>query len=216
MTNKTQRNASARSLALASVAPAAFNSSVSRSAAAAALLAACGKSPNKKLFAAVRLAFVSGAMAGALSRGDNRPVNVQIAAARNLIENYQGHGGTAKLRKGMKGRRSQAQELAYGSARVIFSGICKLAGVKSPEARGGDTTSSRKPRAGGKAQGGKTVVRLVPPKVATAVAANDWLATQASALAAFINKNAKVIEPRASTIVADFNKAIKTLARSAS
>src|SRR6185503_724793 len=60
---------------------------------------------------------------------------------------YSDSKGKGKLSKGKVGRRSKLEDAAYASARVISSGAFKRAGVKVPDARGGDTSQARTPRA---------------------------------------------------------------------
>lgn len=166
VTNKTARTAApanaksnarllaARKTALSSVRTAAFQSGTSRNAVIAATFAACGAKPVLALYQAARLELQVGFMAAALARkGDNREGVALMDHCRSRLTEYAGFGGTGKLPGAMKGRRTKDEEAAYGSARVLTSGIMKEANVTVPEARGGDTSKTRAP--GGKVAAGK-------------------------------------------------------------
>jgi hypothetical protein len=160
--NKTARRSNApkfgaaRQVALAGVRNAAFNAGVSRSAVIAATRVALGAKPVLSLYTAGKLELQIGFMAAALARkGDNRPSDKLMEHCRSRLTEYQGFGGSAKLRAGSKGRRTKEEEEAYGSARVLVSAIMKEAGVKVPEARGGDTSKTRAARPAAKASKGK-------------------------------------------------------------
>jgi hypothetical protein len=167
---------------LAPVRRAAFSAGVSRSAVVAAVATACGSRPSLSLYNATKLELQVGFMAAALRRkGDNREDAILFAHCLDRLQNYQGHGGSGKLRDGMKGRRSKDEEDAYGSARVLSSAIFKEANVRNPEARGGDTSKTRNART---VKGTATPVkpgRPATPKVKTPQAANDHIMQQAAA-----------------------------------
>jgi hypothetical protein len=144
--NATEKKA-AIAAATASVQSAAFNAGTSRNVLLNALFAACGAKPKLALFNAVSRAVVVGYMAAALARkGDNRPEATILAHCVDRLDNYQGAGGTAPLRSGMKGRRTDAEEAAYVSARNLTSRAFADAGVTVP-------TKSGKASGKGKAKG---------------------------------------------------------------
>lgn len=200
-----------RRLALANVAPAAFASGVSVRLAADAVFSACGSKPVMALYRSTRDEFIAGRMASALP--SNHDEKRRIADARDLLTHYQGHGGKAKLRKGMKGRRTKEQELAYGAARVAWTGVCKLAGVKVPDTRGGDTSKSRRaPQAPkGKAKVAANSNRPASPKCKDKGALIRYGMGQAVALLATVNKNAAISPPQFSSAVQAFHAEMKKL-----
>lgn len=206
------RFASVRRLALAGVAPAAFRAGVSVQQSADAVLSATGAKPVMALYKAARDEYIAGRMASALP--SNQDEKARIANARDLLNNYQGHGGKAKLRKGMKGRRTKEQELAYGAARVAWTGVCKLAGIKVPDARGGNTSATRRKANAGKVKPKAAANSNKPasPKCRDRAALIRYGNIQAAALLATVNKNAGICPPQFSSAVQDFFKAMKALA----
>lgn len=208
------RLTAARKASLASVSRAAFASGVAGVAVSEAVREACGPKPILTLYKAVRDAFITARMAAVLPSQASETMEQRIAAADKLINKYQGHGGKAKLRDGMLGRRSKEQELAYGAARVAWTGVCKSAGVAAPTSQGGgDTSKTRrsantKPKAAANNNKPLTVAQL-SPKVKTGADAVRHIETQAKALAAFVTKNAKLdIPAEYGRAVVAFHKAI--------
>lgn len=115
----------------------AFNASESEGLLVQAMRAACGPKPTVEQFATYRRAIVIGAMASHISQsGDNRKDVVLFGLCVDLLDNYQGATGTAPVREGMKGRRTEAQEAAYTYARKVVQRVCERAGVENPEKRG--------------------------------------------------------------------------------
>lgn len=196
---KSRALSDSRKAALATVSHTAFVSGTSTQAAADAIRDACGPKPNVTLYNHVREAFVVARMAASLPAQGDETEAQRIAHALKLLTKYQGFGGKAKLRDGMLGRRSKAQENAYGAARVAFSGICKLAGVAVPNSQGGGDTSKtrRKPQPAKKAtaKSAANSNRPLSPKVRTGAEGVKYIQTQAKALAAFWAKNAKLDMP---------------------
>ncbi len=226
MANKTKstgnaaRMLSARRASLAGVRNAAFASGVSRTAVLAATLAACGKKPVLALYNAAKLELQIGFMGAALARkGDNREPATLMEHCRDRLANYAGFYGTGKLKSGQKGRRTKAEEDAYGSARVLVSSIMKDAGVTVPNGGAAkDTSQTRKP-------GGKTNVTAKASKAAAAVADSkpairrykdkpallEYLGIQAAAMLANINRNAAIAPIEAKSAVQEFHARIKAL-----
>jgi hypothetical protein len=142
-------------------------------------------------------------MAAALVRkGDNREPDALFAHCLDRLTNYGGANGTGKLPKTLKGRRTAIEEAAYGSARVQVSAIMKEAGVTVPEARGGNTSNSRKPRAGagnakakGKAKSAANDTKPVTIKAKTGEEFVRYALIQAKALQASLNRSAKAGVP---------------------
>lgn len=140
-----KERASAQAVAVARVESAAFSAGESRARLLSEVFTSCGAKPNLTLYNAVKLGAVVGFMASALARkGDNRTEQVLRSHCRDRIANYQGATGKGKLRNGQKGRRTQTEEDAYASARVLSSRLFGDAGVKVPEARGGDRSKTGK------------------------------------------------------------------------
>lgn len=211
------RLSAARRASLTGVRNAAFASGVSRTAVIAATFAACGKRPVLALYNAAKLELQIGFMGAALARtGDNREPAALMDHCRDRLANFAGFGGTGKLKTGQKGRRTKAEENAYGSARVLVSGIMREAGITVPEARGGNTSATRKP-------GGKTNVTATKKTAATDAKPSirryrdkpqliAYLGIQAAAMLANINRNAAIAPNEAKTAVQDFHARIKALA----
>lgn len=220
--NKTATSAklsAARRASLAGVRTAAFASGVSRTAVISATFAACGKRPVLALYNAAKLELQIGFMGAALARkGDNREPVALMEHCRDRLANYAGFGGSGKLKAGQAGRRTKQEEEAYASARVLVSGIMRDAGVAVPEARGGNTSATRKP-------GGKTNVSAKASKTAVAAETKPavrryktreevvgYLNIQAAAMLANVNRNAAIVPIEAKSAVADFQARIKALA----
>lgn len=106
------------------------------------------------------------------------------------------------------GRRTELEHKACRAADVSWSSCKRRAGIVPTKA------GNRKPRPAAKATAAKAVpVDLVKasPTLKDKPAANDYFATAAAALLATVNKNAKRIDPRLSSAVADFHSALKAL-----
>lgn len=205
----------ARRASLSAVRRAAFQSGTSRNAVVAATFAALGKRPVLTLYVAGKLELQIGLMAAALARkGNNAEPEKLMEHCRDRLSNYQGFGGKAKLKNGMKGRRTRDEEEAYASARVQVSSIMKDAGVTVPETRGGNTAKTRKPRAGTvkanakAANDAKPAVRKYQDKAALVA----YLTLQGKAMLATLNKNAKIAPIEAKSAVQDFNASLAKLA----
>lgn len=214
--NKGQRVrplTAAQTAALSGIRSAAFAAGESRANVVRRTFAACGKRPALALYNATKLSLQIGFMASAMARaGDNRADTVLFKHCEERIVHYAGHGGTGKLREGQKGRRNAVEERAYGSARVLTSGIFKEAGVSVAEKRGGDTSKTRTARpTKGKADAKAAKPTFPNPKLKTDVAVNDQLLRYATAMLAFINKNATVASAPAKSLVQDFVAGVKKL-----
>lgn len=212
---RTRLLSSAAKAALAGCRKAAFQSGASRNAVIAAVSAALGRKPVLTLYNAGKLELQIGFMAAALARkGDNREPEALMAHCRDRLTLYAGFGGKGKLKQGQKGRRTREEEEAYASARVQVSGIMRDAKVNVPEARGGNTASTRKPRAGAKATKGKPAndTKPVTRKYADKAALVAYLALQGKAMLTTLNKNAKIAPIELKSAVQDFNAALAKLA----
>jgi hypothetical protein len=179
-----------------------FNASTSSHKLAAAYRAALGKRPSLTLYRAGTLELKAALMSAALiNGGDNRPFAELVDHCRDRITFYQGHGGTAPLRSGMKGRRSKVEELAYGSARVQMSTLNAKAGVSNPETRGGDTSKTRSAR----------TTKAKTPKLASREEAIKYFNTEAKAMLTICNRSAKNIPIEIKSAIQDFKAAIAKL-----
>lgn len=204
----------ARRAALAGVRRAAFNSGTSRNAVIAAARAALGAKPILALYVAGKLELQIGFMAAALAaKGSNQEPEALMEHCRDRLANYQGFGGKAKLRQGMKGRRTKDEELAYGSARVSVSAILKDAGVRVPEARGGDTSKTRTPRPASKAtaKAASEPTRKVTPRFKDKPALIAYCNLQGAAMLATLNRNAAIAPVELKTLVQDFCAGLKKI-----
>lgn len=215
---KTVPNArllNARKAALAGVRKAAFQSGASRNAVIAATFAALGKRPVLTLYNAGKLELQIGFMGAALARkGDNREPDVIMSDCRVKLASFAGFGGKGKLRKGQKGRRTRQEEEAYASARVQVSSIMREAAITVPETRGGNTSQTRKPRAGEVKKAAKAANDAKPAvrKYADKAALVAYLTIQGKAMLATLNKNAKIAPVEAKSAVQDFNASLAKLA----
>lgn len=198
--------------ALGRVQSSAFNAGESRGRLLSEIAQACGPRPNLVLFEKVRLAVVVGYMASALARkGDNRTDKVLFAHCRDRILNYQGANGNGKLRNGQKGRRSQQEEDAYGSARVLASRLWEAAGVKVPTKSGTNSNSKAKAAAKKGATGkqassksdndnSKPAIR----KIASAEKLVEYALIQGKAMQGTLNKSAAIAPERLGTAINAF------------
>lgn len=209
---------SARKALLAPVRNAAFKAGSSRNETVAAIKAACGKKPHKALYQAVRLECQIGFMGAALLRkGDNRPPEVLLEHCRTRITQCAGFGGKGKLAAGQIGRRTKDEEAAYLSARVQSSALFKDAGVTVADKRGGDTSSTRRPRPAAKATAKATAKAAASEKPVVRRYAGKaelvrYAGIQAAALLATVNRNAKIAPIELKSAIQDFAAAIKKLA----
>lgn len=175
-----------------------INAGTSSFALITAYRAALGKRPSLTLYRAGTLELKAALMASALiNGGDNREHSVLVDHCRERLTHYQGFGGKAKLRDGMKGRRTKQEEAAYLSARVQMSGLNAKAGVANPEPRGGDTSKTRNgvKKGQGKAQAKPAAnvnTKPATPKCKTAEQMVAYALTQAKALQTVLNRSAAV------------------------
>jgi hypothetical protein len=194
------------------VSSAAFNSGEARARLLATVADVCGKKPTLSLYNSVKLAAVVGFMASALARkGDNRTEEALIAHCRDRVLNYQGASGKGKLRAGQKGRRTQTEEDAYASARVLSSRIFADAGVTVPEARGGDRSKTGKAAENKKGATGKQTPKKDAandkPAVRTFKAPEKMVAyalIQGKAMQATLNRSAAHTPERLGTAINHF------------
>lgn len=206
----------------------AFNAAEARSKLVATIADACGAKPVLATFDAIRHAVICGLMASALARkGDNRKQEAIIAHCDERLTKYQGFGGLAPVKDGMKGRRTEDEEKAYTSARVQWHGLIKDAGVTVPDGKSGGSNNAN--GASGKAgNAGKTggatspkaepelakanakVSDVVPtPKFATEKQAVAWAKREAAAMLATINGSAGKVPSWLKSAVADFHASVK-------
>jgi hypothetical protein len=175
--------------------------------------AALGKRPSLTLYRAGTLELKAALMSAALiNSGDNRPISELVDHCRERLTVYQGFGGEAALRAGMKGRRTKPEELAYGSARVQISKLNKLAGVTNPENRGGNTSQTRSTRTStANAKKGATDTKPKTPKLASREEAIKYFNLEAKAMQTICNRSAKNIPIEIKSAIQDFKAAIAKL-----
>lgn len=189
---------------------AAFNAGESRARLLSTVSDACGKAPTLVLFEKVRLATVVGYMASALARkGDNRTEQVLRNHCRDRILNYQGANGSGKLRNGQKGRRTQVEEDAYSSARVLVSRLWQDAGVKVPTKSGVNSNSKAKAAAKKGATGKQTAKpetsdKPIMRKFGSAEKFVEYTLIQAKAMQGSHNKSAAIVPERLGTAINHF------------
>jgi len=217
MTIKSNVNVKALNT-LAAIAPAAFAAGVSRSALIKATFACLGATPDKARFAEFSVELTAGTMAAYMQRkGDKRAQATLIAAMRLCVTTKAKHAGTGDLKKGQTGRRTELEEAAYASARVIKSALLKDAGVTSPIASGSDSSKTRAPNR--KAAKGKAKRVAATPGFKTFDDLLKYATVQAKAMSGTWNKNAKITDPTGagramalSNAIADFASSIAKLA----
>lgn len=194
--NKSQIAANVKALNnLAAIAPAAFTVGVSRSALIAATFACLGATPDKARFALFSVELAAGTMAAYLQRkGDKRAQVTLIAHCREAVTKKAKFAGTGDLKKGQTGRRSEVEEAAYSSARVIKSALLKDAGVTSPIASGSDSSKTRAPNRKA-AKGAKAKKVAASPAFKTFDDMLLYATVQAKAMSGTWSKNAKIVDP---------------------
>lgn len=204
----------AQQTAMAGVTHAAFNAGQAREQAIATTAAALGKRPGLALYNAGKLALQVGFMAAALARkGDNRPTGELLKHCHSRLTEYAG-ATAAKVGKSQKGRRTAAEEAAYGSARVQVTGIMKAAGVTVPGGTGGgDTSKTRNASAKAKAKAkAKPETRPVARTFKSADSLVEYALIQAKALQGTWNKSAKVGPARLGKAIAAFTTEVMAVA----
>jgi hypothetical protein len=197
--------------AMSTVEKRAFAAGEGRAALLASVANACGPRPNLALYERVRLAVCVGYMASALARkGDNRPEGTLLKHCRERITVYAGHGGTGKLRKGQKGRRTEVEEAAYTSARNLVSRVMADAGVKVPTKSGSNSNSKAKAAAKKGATGKRTEKKAANDgapairKFGKAEAFVQYALIQGKALQGSLNKSAACVPSRAGEAINHF------------
>ena len=221
--NKSQIAANVKALNnLAAIAPAAFTVGVSRSALIAATFACLGATPDKARFALFSVELSAGTMAAYLQRkGDKRAQAALIAHCREAVTKKAKFAGTGDLKKGQTGRRSEVEEAAYSSARVIKSALLKDAGVTSPIASGSDSSKTRAPNRKA-AKGAKAKKVAASPAFKTFDDMLRYATVQAKAMSGTWSKNAGIKDPTGagralalSALIGDFAAGVAKLAPTA-
>lgn len=173
------------------------------------VLAACGAAPSKETYNAARLQLQAGALASYLARkGEAGNRSALIKRATLCITKLAGHTGTGDLKKGQTGRRSELEEKAYASARVLCTLAFREAGVTVP---GGGEVKKRQPKASkaNVAKASKSTKAPAAPKCKDGPAFAQYVGLQAAALLSAANKNAKVASPTILSAIQDFAAAVK-------
>ncbi len=194
------------------IAPLAFVEAESRDASIANLRIALGKAPSIQDIDIARNEYVIGRTA---TRLVTLPKNERLEAARDIVLHYSDapkDGITPRpLRKNKKGRRTPDQQRAVGAAREYFSQLL----AETPHGKAKDQATKNKGRvtrkpamAGSKNMGNAappTHSALVRPEPATDRAqACNHVFTQAAALLAYANKNAKLLPTDIGQLVCAF------------
>lgn len=199
--------ATARQTAFNQVAIAAMNEGTAREAVLQTVRAAYSKATADK----VRLEYIVGRIAGSRLLPSNGTEAERIANARLIIAKA-GEKGTATLKKGQS-RRTNAEQRAYDSARVLWSNVLRDAGIKTVEARGGSKATGKR-----KAQAGKVakkeaanVNRPASPKFKTLVALLEYTGTQVKAMKGTFTKTANLVPPELSSALQDFGAVVDKL-----
>lgn len=159
----------------------------------------------------VRIEYIVGRIAGSRLLPSNGTNPERIANARVIVTKA-GEKGTATLKKGQS-RRTNAEQRAYDSARVLWSGILRDAGIKTVETRGGSKATGKR-----KAQAGKVKAKVqandnrpASPKVKTLVALLEYVGIQNKAMNATFTKNAALVPPQLSSALQDFSRVVDKL-----
>lgn len=196
------------------LAVAAFTAASASTAFFASVRDALGAAPTKEAYNAARLAIQSGAIAAYLAR-KGEPGNRAALIKRGLecITKKAGADGVGDLKKGQTGRRTQLEEKAYASARVLATIAFKEAGVAVP---GGGDAKKRTPKPSkanvAKKAGSSNTKAPAAPKCKDAGGFAQYVGLQAAALLSAANKNAKVASPAILSAIQDFAAAVKKAA----
>lgn len=212
---------------VASIGKKAFATAESRAALVAELARILGATPDLARFDAIRHATICGIMASALARkGDNRTDVLIIAHCDERLTKYQGFGGLAPVKDGMKGRRTEDEEKAYTSARVQWHGLVKDAGVTVPDGKSGGANNANgaSGKAGNSKNAGKTGGATAPKAEPEVAAVSDrpasptfsnekqaiaWAKREAAAMLATINKSPKQVPSWLKSAISDFHTSVK-------
>lgn len=163
-------------------------------------------SPRNRALEAAALGYKSGYVARSLltdsayaERWGNMSVVQQIEAGSEII-------ARAAPTSSKPDRRTEQEHKACRAADVSWYKVKAAAGLAEPKKNKG----GRKPRAGSNPPPPPPVDLVkASPKLANKAAANDYFGTAAAALLATVDKNAKLVDPRISSAVSDFLKAVK-------
>lgn len=201
MANKAKRAATvrlsaARKLALANVAPAAFNSGIACAALANAIRAAGGNKED-----VCREAIV-GRIAARLP--SNKTQAERIAAAYIII-------GKPGLKSDKKDRRTQAEHDVWNAAKVWLSGFLKREGIVSTGKNAGNKNAAKRaPKSG---QGAIKEAPKPPieaaPRVRTRENGDAFVAQQAAMLLSFHDKNVAILSLDVRGAIVSFHKALE-------
>ena len=170
----------------------------------------------KSLYEEVRNRVRIGLMASALrNAGDNRDDKALIAHCRERSDKslYQGYGGTGALRAGVKGRRTQAEELALKSATVQITRLMADAKVTVPAGISGGSNKGQK-KGTNKPGTAKTTANDNAPAVKRFGSERNllaWVAVMDRTILDSINRSAKVAPNALKSAVMDFHAAITKL-----
>ncbi len=213
----------AREDAYVMIAPLAFVEAESRDASIANLRIALGKAPSIQDISIARDEYIIGRTATRLTA---LPKDQRLEAARDIVLHYSDapkDGITPRpLRKNKKGRRTPDQQRAVGAAREYFSQLLAETphGKAKPQSVKNKGRVTRKPQMAGsrniqpepsKVPSHSTLVR--PEPASDRAQACNHVFTQAAALLAYANKNAKLLPTDIGQLVCAFQSGmIKAMA----
>lgn len=188
----------AKAKLIPSVITAARDAGKARAAAIQTLVDVAGPRPSMALFVAVRVALDTGFIMATLGV-DQKEAEAVLNAA----------GVNAKSVKDGQRQRTEAEEAAYGAARVSRSRLLKAAGVTNPDGRGGDTSKTRKPKPGAnKSEAKPATFSKATPKAKSSEDGGAWIAQSRGVLLAYLSKNAKVLTVRQRNALEEAGKAL--------
>lgn len=213
------KGAQARRDAFIAIAPHAYSEGMSRAQVVATIAAALGKSPTDGERAIAKSEYVIG-RATARMPAYEMPKGIvdaadKLAFVRELVELYAApvkDGVTPRpLRKGMKGRRTVAQQRVIRAAEEAWSQVLAETGHGKAQTQGQRNAAKAKGRApamAGSTARGKgsaptpTHAELVKPVTAKSAAdCVDHVVTQLAQLLAFTNKHAKLMPAGLASVI---------------
>jgi hypothetical protein len=228
------RNKSLREMAFMKIAPLSYSENMSRAETITNLKVALGDKPSDDQRAVAQREWIIGRVACRLPAGELPKPNMEggdkLEFARVLVCSYAAppkEGTTPrKLRKGQLGRRSAMQHRVVRAAEEAWSQIAAELGAgdamtqaernaakkreNAPSAPGAKAGTKGQPSKGAAAPSHSELVAA--PKPETADVATQHIVTQAAALLAYCNKNAKLIPLAFSEAVIGFKALINTAA----
>lgn len=213
-----------REAAYMKIAPLSFVEALSRDESIANLRAALTAAPSADEVTAARTEWIIGRVASRLPASefpkDAKDNSAKLEHARDLVTSYaapaQDGKAARKLRKGQKGRRSVAQHKVVRAAEEAWSQVKAELGLgqAQTQAERNKAKATRAPAMAGTTERGKAGAApahaelVQPSKALSEDEACAYIMTQATALLAYANKNAKVIPTDFGVAIGAFKSAI--------